>query len=67
MNRPVVSANGAKDGIVWVVFTKAWNERTGEATLHAFDDANIGRMLFSADAGPAVRLTMPTVADGTKK
>ena len=63
----VVSANGAKDGIVWVVFTKAWNERTGEATLHAFDDANIGRMLFSADAGPAVRLTMPTVADGTKK
>jgi len=61
---PVVSANGAKDGIVWVVFTKAWNDRTGDATLHAFDAADVSRQLFSANAGPAVRFTMPLVADG---
>jgi hypothetical protein len=61
---PVVSANGTKDGIVWVVFTKAWDARTGEATLRAYDAANVSRQLFSADAGPAARFTMPLVADG---
>ncbi len=61
---PVVSANGTKDGIVWVVFTKAWNERSAEATLHAFDAADVSHQLFSANAGPAVRFTMPLVADG---
>ena len=70
---PVVSANGAKDGIVWIVISKGWRD-TGRSTfgiLQAYDAADISRMIYSSStnigrdgAGPVLRFTMPTVAGG---
>jgi hypothetical protein len=54
---PVVSANGAKDGIVWVV--------VADGTLRAYDAADIGRTLVQVPTnGAQLRFTMPTVAGG---
>jgi hypothetical protein len=70
---PVISANGAKDGIVWVVITKGWRDRSGFGfgILQAYDAADISRMIYSSAtnlgrdaAGPVLRFTMPTVAGG---
>jgi hypothetical protein len=63
---PVVSANGGKDGIVWLVVAKG---RSGEgqdsdAFLHAYDAADVSRELYSSAFGPSVRFAMPTVAGG---
>lgn len=67
---PSVSANGEKDGIVWVVLTKGYREKNVAATLQAYDAADVSRLLYSSDhtagetPGMAVRFTMPIVADG---
>jgi hypothetical protein len=61
---PVVSANGTKDGIVWIVLTKGWRETDRYAVLQAYDAADVSRLLYSDPAGQALRFTMPTVADG---
>lgn len=62
---PSISANGAENGIVWVIETKAWNGAGRPAILHAFDAANVTRELYrSDDAGPTLRFTMPTVVNG---
>ncbi len=68
---PTVSANGERDGIVWVIETKAWNGTEGRAELQAFDAANVSRTLYSSEqnatrdqAGEALRFTIPTVANG---
>jgi len=68
---PTVSANGATDGIVWVVETRTWNGPDRPAVLHAYDAANVGRELFTSEsnatrdrAGIAVRFAIPTVVDG---
>ena len=63
---PSVSADGDKDGIVWLVEAKGPN-RAGfdsDGILRAFDALDVSRELFSAVLGPSVRFTMPTVADG---
>jgi hypothetical protein len=67
---PAVSANGNANGVVWVVRTNAW-KTGGPAVLYAYDAANISRVLYSSttnskrdQAGPAVRFTIPTVANG---
>jgi len=63
---PSVSANGSKDGIVWLVVSQGPN-RAGydsDAILHAYAAADVGHELFSAVLGPSTRFTMPTVAGG---
>jgi hypothetical protein len=68
---PSVSANGAKDGIVWVMLTKDWNARDTYGILQAYDAADVGRMLFSSatnsgrdGAGLVTRFAIPMVANG---
>jgi hypothetical protein len=68
---PVVSANGEKDGIVWVVISKGWRDRETFGIVQAYDAANVSRMIYSSAmnlardaAGPVLRFTMPTVAGG---
>lgn len=68
---PSVSANKDRNGIVWVVETRAWNEGGPRAILRAYDALNVARRLYSSDdnqtrdrAATAVRFTIPTVANG---
>jgi hypothetical protein len=70
---PVVSANGARDAIVWLIETKVWNDyaSTKPSVLRAYDATNIGRELFNSEqnsardrAGVTVRFTIPTIANG---
>jgi hypothetical protein len=63
---PVISANGAKDGVVWLVFAKGRNQGgwSSEAFLHAYDAADVGHELYSAVLPSSVRFAMPAVAGG---
>ena len=68
---PAVSSNGAGGGIVWVLDTSgADSDPAGPAVLRAYDAANLASELYSSAlkaedaAGPAVRLAVPTVANG---
>jgi hypothetical protein len=68
---PVVSSNGTRDGIVWLVESKTWNGADKPAILHAYDAANVAKELYNAEqnsardrAGLTLRFTIPTVVDG---
>jgi hypothetical protein len=70
---PVISANGASNGIVWVIDSSGYGATGAQATsavLHAYDATNLGNELYnssmnSADAaGLAVKFAVPTVANG---
>lgn len=63
---PSISANGTKDGIVWLVVSPGPNRQgfDSDAILHAYDAADVSRELYAAVLGPSVRFTMPTVAGG---
>jgi len=66
---PAVSANSTTGGIVWVVDYGGWAGNT-PSILDAYDAAKVGTLLFSSPvsgsgaAGPAVKFTVPTVANG---
>jgi len=66
---PAVSANGATNGIVWVLDLSTWGSG-GNALLDAYDATNVASLLFrspasgSGAAGVAVKFTVPTVANG---
>jgi hypothetical protein len=67
---PSISANGSSDGIVWEIEQTAW-QSGGAAVLHAYDAVSAVELYNSTQAagnrdkaGPAVRFTVPTVADG---
>ncbi|MGA2962628.1 MAG: hypothetical protein ABSD96_13205, partial [Candidatus Korobacteraceae bacterium] len=66
---PSISANGSSDGIVWEIEQTAWKSG-GPAVLHAYDALSATELYNSSQAGnrdtagPAVRFTVPTVADG---
>lgn len=66
---PVVSASGTTNGIVWILDLGAWASN-GPAILDAYDANNVGTLLYSSPAsgsgaaGPAVKFTIPTVANG---
>ena len=62
---PAISANGGKDGIVWVLETKVWNDYDGRpARLFAYDAADISHELFRGTAGSALRFVIPTPING---
>ncbi len=67
---PTVSANGATQGIVWTIDAGAYVVG-GSAVLRAHDASNVANSLYSSAtnasrdrAGPAVKFTVPTVANG---
>ena len=68
---PAVSANGNRNGIVWLIETKAWNGADRPAVLHAYDAANVARELWHSEqnngrdrVGQTLRFTIPTVVNG---
>jgi len=66
---PAVSANGTTGGVVWIIDYTGWQNGTA-AILDAYDGTNVGTLLYSSpasgtgSAGPAVKFTVPTVANG---
>lgn len=66
---PAVSASGTAGGVVWVIDYTGWQNGTA-AILDAYDATNVGTLLYSSPvsgagaAGPAVKFTVPTVANG---
>jgi hypothetical protein len=68
---PTISANGTKDGILWILHSKAWNGPDAPAQLYAYDAANINRKLYDTDQnsardrpGQALRFNIPIVVNG---
>jgi hypothetical protein len=68
---PAISANGSKNGIVWILSTKVWDGPDQPAILFAYDAANVANELYNSTqnpsrdrAGKALRFTIPTVANG---
>lgn len=70
---PIISADGMKDAILWVVSTKEWNEAHMDrpAVLHAYDATDITHELYNSEqkserdrADMTVRFAIPTIADG---
>lgn len=68
---PAISANGTRDGIVWLIDTKAWNASDRPAVLHAYDASNVAHELYNTEqdsardrVGKTLRFTVPTVVNG---
>ena len=68
---PSISANGTKDGIVWVLETKGWQSPDRNAVLSAYDAANVAHEIYDSErnaardgAGVARRFVIPVVANG---
>jgi Abnormal spindle-like microcephaly-assoc'd, ASPM-SPD-2-Hydin len=67
---PVISANGTSGGIMWAINSAAYRS-SGPAILYAFDATNLQTELYDSTQnssdypGPAVKFTLPTVANGS--
>jgi len=68
---PSISANGAANGIVWILDNGGYgNDPPSAAILYAFDASNATRQLYNSSinpgdtAGIASKFTNPTVANG---
>jgi hypothetical protein len=68
---PIVSANGAKDGVVWLLQSKGWNSPDRSAVLYAYDASDVSHELYNSNqnsardhAGVALRFNIPTVVNG---
>jgi YVTN family beta-propeller protein len=66
---PSVSASGNSNGILWAIDANQSFENQ-PAVLHAYDATNLARALYDTTqnaqdmAGPAVRFSVPTIANG---
>ncbi len=65
-----ISSNGQNDGIAWIIQSDAY-ARNGPAILRAYDADDLATELYDSDqnpqrdgAGPTVKFTPPTIADG---
>ncbi len=65
---PVISANGTSNGIAWALETNGSGEA---AVLHAYAASNVANEIYSSNdnsgrdnPGPAIKFSVPTVADG---
>jgi hypothetical protein len=68
---PSVSADGAKNAIVWAIATKTWNGPGQPAVLYAFDANNLSEPIYTSEqntkrdrAGMATRFVIPLVVNG---
>jgi hypothetical protein len=68
---PSASANGAKDGIVWVLESRNLRSSDRPAVLHAYHALNVAAELYNSEeagardrAGNALHFSIPTVANG---
>jgi hypothetical protein len=68
---PTISSNGGKNGIVWTIATDGKVQGGKPAVLYANDASNVAVELYDSNqggkrdvAGPGVKFTVPTVADG---
>lgn len=68
---PTVSANGSRDGVVWVLRSKVWNAPDRPAVLYAYDATDVAHELYDSEqnaardrAGLALRFNIPTVVNG---
>jgi hypothetical protein len=68
---PIVSANGSRDGVVWILRSKGWNAFDQAAVLFAYDAADVSHELYTSEqnasrdrAGLALRFNIPTVVNG---
>jgi hypothetical protein len=68
---PSVSADGNKNGIVWVIATKTWNGSGQAAILYAYDAKDIRQPLYTSEqnsqrdrAAMATRFVIPVVVNG---
>ena len=66
-----VSADGSSNGIVWSIENSGTRTVSGPAVLHAYDASDVSHQLYTSSqagtrdtAGPAVKFTVPTVANG---
>ncbi|MGC2111487.1 MAG: Ig domain-containing protein [Candidatus Korobacteraceae bacterium] len=67
---PVVSSNGANNGILWALQTSS-RLNGGDEVLHAYDATDLTHELYNStqnesrdDPGPLVKFAVPTVANG---
>jgi hypothetical protein len=69
---PTVSADGNRNGIVWLIETKVWNDFSNRtAVLHSYDANDVRHELYNSEensardrAGATLRFTVPTVIGG---
>ena len=68
---PTISANGTKNGIVWVAEWRGWKPTDPPSVLHAYDASNVAHELFNSEQkgerdrlSRILRFAVPTVANG---
>ena len=69
---PTISSNGSRNGVVWMLTSKHWNEPDSRsAVLYAYDASNVGHELYNSEqdsardrAGIGLRFNIPMVANG---
>src|SRR5262249_33114419 len=67
---PSISANGQKDGVVWIVLTKDYRDKEASARLQAYEASDVSHLLYTTEhdakstPGSALRFTIPSIANG---